>query len=64
MSRQLRIQAKVKWCNNTEREVEKLKETQEYRRYFKEKYNPRSRYYEGNRNYDDIEEIVFSDEEE
>lgn len=22
MSRQLRIQAKVKWCNNTEREVE------------------------------------------
>lgn len=28
------------------------------------KYDPKSKYYEGNRNYDDIEEIVFSDEEE
>ena len=30
----------------------------------KERYNPTSKYYEGNRKYDDVEEIVFSDEEE
>ena len=26
--------------------------------------NPQSKYFAGNRNYDDIEEIVFSDEDE
>lgn len=26
--------------------------------------NPASKYYSGNRKYDDVEEIVFSDEEE
>ena len=28
------------------------------------KLNPNSRYYNRNRNYDDVEEIVFSDEED
>ena len=30
----------------------------------KGRYDPKSKYYEGNKNYDDIEKIVFSDEDE
>ena len=48
----------------TDREVEKLSKSEEFKRYMYGKSDPNSRYFEGKRTYDDVEEIVFSDEEE
>jgi len=49
--------------NNTAKELNDLQRSADFIRYQKLREDPTSRYYAGNRNYDDIEEIVFSDEE-
>lgn len=50
--------------SNTAKEVQQLQGSAEFQRYMKLRQDPNSRYYAGNRTYDDVEEIVFSDEEE
>lgn len=46
---------------NTVKELDQLQRSPEFLRYMKLREDPNSRYYAGRRNYDDVEEIVFSD---
>lgn len=49
---------------NTSKELEKLQRMPEFQKFIEGKNDPTSIYFDGYHNYDDIEEIVFSDEEE
>jgi hypothetical protein len=48
--------------NNTVKELAGLQRSQEFQRYQQLRQDPNSRFYVGNRNYDDVENIVFSDD--
>ena len=49
---------------NTDVALQSLRDDPEFKKWKNGLHNPTSKYFEGNKKYDDIEEIVFSDEED